>query len=181
MRWERLFDDLAAQWAAAQAQERAGEIADRTRRERATVGLLDRLLAHRGELDVVVRGGQRSLGTPVDLGQDFVVLASGPARHLLPLSALVQITGLGRQLGAPSEATAARRFGLGYALRGIARDRAPVLLDDLGGRRLTGTIESVGLDHIDLHEHHLDVPPRRDQITAVRTIPFAALMAVSSA
>ena len=45
MRWDDLFADLGAQWDAAARRELDGEVADRTRRERALVGLPERLSA----------------------------------------------------------------------------------------------------------------------------------------
>ena len=48
MRWDELFADLGAQWEAEARRELDGEVADRTRRERALVGLHERLSAARG-------------------------------------------------------------------------------------------------------------------------------------
>ena len=45
VRWERLFDDLEAQLRTEEARELAAEVADRTRRERALVGLHDQFAA----------------------------------------------------------------------------------------------------------------------------------------
>ena len=45
MRWDELFGDLAAQWDAEERRELDAQVADRTRRERAAVGLYERLSA----------------------------------------------------------------------------------------------------------------------------------------
>ncbi|QQS00134.1 MAG: hypothetical protein IPK37_14595 [Austwickia sp.] len=183
MRWEGLFDELAAQWEAEAREEARGEVADRTRRERATVRLADRIGAHLGRPDVLellVLGGGRLTGSVLDLGADFLVLGDGGARRIVRLGALVAVTGLGRRVAAGSDVTAARRYGLGYALRGVARNRAPVLVDDVLGRQVPGTIEVVGADHLELLEHPLDVPPRREAGSGRRVIAFDALVAVSS-
>lgn len=183
MRWERLFDDLAAQWEAQTRAELRGEVADRTRREFAAVHLADRLGAHLEQpaaVEFVVFGGRRLTGAVIDLGADFVVLADGSARRVVCLDAIVTVTRLGRRVAAGSDLAAVRRYGLGYALRGIARDRAPVVVDDVLGRRTTGTIEAVGADHVDLLEHSLDVAPRRSGRRLTCTIPFPALVAVST-
>lgn len=181
MRWDRLFEDLAAQWEAELGHGARAEVADRTRRERAAVRLVDRLAAQAEEVELLTVGAGRFAGRIAELGGDFLVLADGPARSLVVASAVVQVSGLGRRVAAPSEVVALRRFGLGYALRGLARDRAAVRVSDVGGRIVTGTIEGVGADHLDLVEHPLDVAPRRDASRPVRTVPFAALVALSSA
>ena len=46
MRWDRLFDDLQAQMDAEGQRELDLEVSDRTRRERAQVGLHERFIAH---------------------------------------------------------------------------------------------------------------------------------------
>src|SRR6478735_7178655 len=43
MRWDALFEDLEQQWDAQARRDLDGEVADRTRRERAAIGLQDRL------------------------------------------------------------------------------------------------------------------------------------------
>ena len=50
MRWEALFDDLEAQFAAVELSDRAATVGDLTRAERATVHLEARLRADRAEL-----------------------------------------------------------------------------------------------------------------------------------
>jgi hypothetical protein len=48
------------------------------------------------------------------------------------------------------------------------------------GPRLLGTIDGVGADHLDLAEHLEGLPRRRENVRAVATVPFAALVAVES-
>ncbi len=47
VRWDDLFDDLEGQAEHARRQDLAAEVADRTRREQATVTLADRVLQRR--------------------------------------------------------------------------------------------------------------------------------------
>lgn len=183
MRWEQVFEDLAAQWEAENRAQLRGEIADRTRRERAGVHLLDRLCAQLGEerpVDLDLLGGHRVRGVPVDLGADFVVLADGGARRFVRLAAVLALTGLVHRAAAASDVRAARRFGLGYVMRALARDRTTVVVDDVSGGRRVGTIGAVAADHLDLREHPVDRPGRR-ATDPVRVLPFAAIAAVGTA
>lgn len=180
MRWEGLFDDLDAQWEAEERRDRDAEVADRTRRERAGVTLHARLAAHRGRrLRLSVRAAGPVDGEITDLGDGWVLLAASPGRReaLVPLAAVTSVTGLG--VGAVEERTT-RRFGLGYALRALSRDRAVVRVTDIDGAVVVGTIDAVGADALDLAEHPPEVPRRTTNVTAVRIIPLAAVALVES-
>ncbi len=185
MRWEGLFADLEGQLAAEERRELDDEVAERTRRERALVTLADRLAGAAGssvrlELDT----GTRVQGELADLGDGWVLLrAHGSGREqLVPTASVLTVDALGAHAGA---ARSARRFGLGYALRALSRDRATVALSLTGrgaapGAALVGTIDAVGADHLDLAEHPAGVPRRRENVTALTTVPFSALVLVES-
>ncbi len=178
MRWEGLFDDLAAQWDGEERRERDAEVADRTRRERAEVALLARVAAHRDvPLRLLLVTGRSLEGMVVDVGADWVLLRPGAARReaLVPVAALVAVVGLGPR---PVEAGGARRFGLGYALRALSRDRSVVALTDTSGHTVTGTIDAVGADALDLAEHPADDPRRDANVRGTRTVPFDAIALV---
>lgn len=174
MRWDRLFDDLEGQLEAAAALERAGEVADRTRRERAAVGLLERFLAHRGG-PVTLRcgAGDQIRGTIDDVGVDWVLLGSPPGSVLVHLPAIRSVHGLPGRAEPP--ATLARRFTMGMAVRVMSRDRAAVSVVDVTGALLTGTVDTVGSDYFELAEHPLDVPRRSENIRGLRVIPWSAV------
>lgn len=179
MRWERLFADLEGQWEADARRDLEAEVADRTRRERASVDLLTRLAGHRGQSIrlVLVTGGVVE-GELSDLGADWILLEqSTRGEVLVPLAAVVGLTGLGLRA---EDSTMARRFGLGYALRVLSRDRAAVVLTDLSGQQCTGTIDTVGADALDLAEHRLGEPRRAGNIKGRRTVPFAAIVSVAA-
>lgn len=182
-RWQQLFEDLAAQQAALERRERAAEIAEHTRAERGTIELVQRLVAVLDEpLRLRVRGVGWVGGGLTDVGADWLLLdgrGSGPiGRELLvPLPALLAVEGLTRRAES-LEGAASRRLGLRHALRAVSRDRARVRVHDLDGDHVTGTIDAVHADHLDL-SRHADDEPRRDAAVRGRvSVPYAVLTAV---
>ncbi|GAA6524548.1 hypothetical protein [Intrasporangium sp. DVR] len=181
MRWDRLFEDLEALADADLGVERDAEVADRTRRERALVGLHARLLANVGGPELSIRLARPShtaeglvTGTLGDVGPDWLQLSEGGRQSLLvPLAAVRGVVGL--RAGAHEPTIVARRFTLGAVLRGLSRGRVPVEVSDLDGRTLTGTVDAVGADHLDLAEHPLDEPRRREHVVRCHVLPFVAL------
>jgi hypothetical protein len=179
MRWELLFDDLEAQLAAEAALELDAEVADRTRRERANLSLVDRLVGARGggSLQVRVAGVGAFSAAVIDVGADWVLLSHGSGREaIVPMAALRSVTGLRGRAVLPG--AVARGFGLGLALRVLSRDRAVVDLVDLDGQRMIGTIDAIGADTLDLAEHAPDLPRRAENVVAVRTVPLFAIALV---
>jgi hypothetical protein len=181
MRWEGLFADLEGQLAAEQRRELDDEVAERTRRERALVTLPARLASAVGApVRMVLVAGRQVEGDLLDLGDDWVLVRAAPDAHevLVPLGAVLTLRSLGPQ---STPVRSARRFGLGYTLRALSRDRAIVAVTLVGdGPRLLGTVDAVGADHLDLAEHPEELPRRRENVRAVATVPFAALVAVES-
>ncbi len=195
VRWERLFDDLEAQLHTDQARELAAEVADRTRRERALVGLHERFAAatDRSVVELRVAGVGLLRGLVTGSGPDWVLLdhraehplavvpRPGDERRvdrpvLVATAAVRAVSGLAP--GARTPSVVARRFGLGAALRAVSRDRAVVDLVDVEGIALTGTIDSVGQDYVEVAEHSADLPRRTENVIAVRAVPFAGIAIV---
>lgn len=175
MRWERLFADLDAQFEAAAEAELSGEVADRSRREMAQVALADRLRSAEGSAQFGVLGSEPVSGEVTGCGPDWILLAGdGGVEMLVPLAVIIWVRGLSAR-SEPETSVVRARLGLGYVLRGLARDRAEVTLVVRSGERLTGTIDRVGADVIDLAEHPLGEPRRAAAVTSARAIPFAAL------
>ena len=194
VRWERLFDDLEAQLAADEVRELAAEVADRTRRERALLGLHERFAAavDRAVVELRVAGVGLLRGLVTGSGPDWVLL-DHRAEHplsvvppagadwrvdrpiLVALGAVRSVTGLG---GAEQTGAVAKAFGLGSALRAVSRDRAVVDVVDVDGTLTTGTLDGVGQDYVEVAEHAADVPRRAENVLAVRVIPFAGIAAV---
>lgn len=183
MRWEELFSDLEAQLEQAEAAELAGEVADRTRRELARIRLGDRLRSAEGMLTCQLLGAGQVAGRPLDVGPDWLLLADPAGRELLVcLSAVLAVTGLGTHAAEPeTEGMVAGRLRLGHALRAIARDRATVTCVLGDGSVVTGTIDRVGADFVDLAEHDVDQPRRPGAVRAGRAIAFEGLALVRRA
>ena len=176
-RWERLFADLEAQYDAAADAEFGGEVADRSRREMALVKLADRARSTTGDVQLGLAGADVLHGRVVACAPDWVLIATEAAEVLVPLAAVTWVRGLSATAETPASAVAAR-LTLGHALRGLARDRAETTVLLRSGERLTGTVDRVGADFIDVAEHALGEPRRAGAVRAVRTVPFAALAAL---
>jgi hypothetical protein len=183
MRWQALFDDLEAQVEAAEAAELQAEVADRTRREHALIGLVDRLRESAGHpLALSIWGAGAVHGRLLDAGNDWLLLEEVGAREaLVPLAAVLAVTGVGARSAAPgSEGEVGRRLDLRWALRGLARDRAGVSVVLRDGATLSGTLDRVGADHVDLAEHAPGEPRRPGAVRQVRVVPIPALALLRS-
>jgi hypothetical protein len=180
MRWDELFGDLSAQWDAEVRRELDAEVADRTRRERAAVGLYERLgAAGDSQVGLGLRTGTVLRGRVADVGDGWVLLHGNAGRmSLVPFGGLASVTGLSVRAGGSAMG---RSFGFGYALRGLSRDRAVVTVTDHSGSAATGTIDAVGRDVLDLSEHAADLPRRPENVTGRRLVPFTAVVVVGAA
>lgn len=177
MRWESLFADLEAQAAAAARAELEAEVDDRSRRELAALRLTDRLRAASEagtRLTVAVGGGDPLTGRVAALGRDWLLLAdTGGGDVLVPAGAVLWVSGLSRTASHPSTGSpVARELSLGYALRTVARDRSAVSVLTRDGATVTGTIDGVGGDFVELGQ---PAPAAR------RAVTFAALAWVRAA
>ena len=183
MRWQALFDDLEAQLAEGEAADLRSEVADRTRRETALLRLTDRLRPAEGRSVTVALGAAGPLhGRLLDAGPDWLLVEQEGAREVLvPLAAVLGITGLGPHADAPgSEGEVGRRLDLRWALRGLARSRAGVTVLLRDGSALAGTLDRVGADHLDLAEHPAGEARRVGSVRQVRLVPLAAVTLVRS-
>ncbi len=190
MRWKALFDDLEGQLGAAEAAGAAADVAALVRAEFARTGLGDRLRGRvGGPVSLLLRDGRWLRGDVAAAAADWLLLEAGspvsgaarthPSRVLVPLGAVERLQDLGTAQGfTPGEVE--RRLGWGGALRALARDRAPVTVM-LATGDLTGTLDRVGSDHVDLAVHPADAPRRRGEVIEVASLPFPALLAVRAA
>ena len=181
MRWDRLFRDLEAQLEMADAAELDAEVSDRTRRESALVALVDRALGAAGSrVSVRTAGTGVVQGVLLDVGSEWLLLAEDGGREaLLPLPAVLSLSGLGLPTAVPG-GPVFTRLGLAAALRAIARDRAAVSVGLVDGSVLTGTVDRVGADFVEVSVHGAGEPRRREDVSGVSTLPFAALASVRS-
>lgn len=180
MRWERLFADLEAQLEAARAAELTAEVADLARAERATVRLVERLRASTGApITLRLVGGDVVVGTLLEPAEQWVLVADGPRRALVPLAAVTQVAGLATTATPAGDVHVARRLTLGHALRALARDRVVVRVATESGE-VAGRLDRVGADHVDVTSVG-DGPGGRPHPTARGwTVPLAAIRVVRS-
>jgi len=169
-----LFGDLEAQMAAERRAEAAADLAERTRAERATVRLADRIRASVGTRvrvflgDPLVRSEAVVEGQVHDAAPEWFVMRDDTgAVVVITTRAVRAVRGLAHH-AAPPPGRVESRLGLGHVLRRLARDRAGVqVLGDAG--LMSGRIEAVGADHLDLtDEGRLWVVPF-DALAYVRT------------
>jgi hypothetical protein len=183
MRWDALFNDLESQFAEHDRLALDAEIGERTRAEMVGLALADRLRGALGcRLSVHLASGESFSGTLMHAGADALVLHEEQHQILIPYAAALRYAGLGR-LSAAENSSVRRRLGLSHALRGMARDRAElsVLIGNAAGSaRLTGVIDRVGKDYVDLAVLSPGEVRRSGQVSQVATIPFAALGAIRS-
>lgn len=167
VRWDSLFADLQAQW---EAELRAGddaEIRDLAQAEAAGTRFGDRLRARRGaSLTLRLADGSDRVGTVGDVAQEWVLLAEGERRHLVPVAAIALAWPLAGAAPAPSAIE--RGLGLGHVLRALAGEGQDVVVRTHGGDH-TGLLARVGADHIDVAA-----------TTGVLSVPWSALLSVSS-
>jgi hypothetical protein len=181
MRWQQLFDDLQSQFDAREAAAEQAESASRARVEVGAVRLADRLAGALGFPVVLgVRGAGQVAGVLAGVGPDWVLLEGAQEReHLVALAAVRTVAGLGRRTAAPDPAGAVRaRLDLRRALRGLARDRSAVQLVSDDGGALSGTLDRVGADYVELAVHPSDEPRRRESVQEVRAVVIGAVAVV---
>ena len=155
MRWERLFSDLEARFDADADADLRAEVADRVRGEVGRTGLADRVAGGLGAaVWVGTRGGTAVTGVLRASGPDWLLVdEDSGAEALVALTAVTTVGGLPRAVGRPGGGgRVGARLGIAAGLRGIARDRVPVVVELVDSARLGGIVERVGRDHVELTE-----------------------------
>lgn len=184
MRWDHLFDDLAGQLEHELTAEEADLQKEEERLRLGRLGVRERVVALKRtrdsrlrELGVVLRNGVRIRLAPMTVGRDWMagdIDGRDDAQAVVPFDAIESITLRDDQV-APSLAAdepkpdLSSRLGLPFLLRDLCRRRVAVQIDTLSAS-VTGTIDRVGRDHLDLAEHDLDTPRRREAVTGIRLV-----------
>jgi len=194
MRWDRLFADLEARFEELEDAEAAAEMADRQRVAFGAIHTTERLAGSIGRpVRIRLTGGTLVSGVLGRVGPDWLLLTEAQGRDaLIALSAMISIEGLTTSTG--QEITGvARRLDLRHALRGLARDRAPVTVALVGwaggvpamgqgqagfGSEITGTIDRVGADFVEIAVHAAWEPRRANTVRAVALVPLVAVLLV---
>lgn len=178
MRWERLFADLETQAEACARDDSAARTADLLRVEQAGIALADRLRGSRGAAVVLgLADGVRVSGHLREVADEWALLVADGREVVVPTSAVDTVTGLPPR--AVQSSGVGARLSLGHVLRGLARDRALVVVRTRGGA-MTGRIERVGRDHLDLDTSAAREGSPRTQSRAA-CVRFGAILSVAAA
>jgi hypothetical protein len=166
--------DLQALAAAEADLERDAEVAERTRIERSTITLRERLRGSHSHIEVTTYGGSSHVGRVGDVGSDWVLLqhvAPGQhvvtAEHLVLLAAVLTVRGLGRSMTAHGSRIPERSARA--VLRGWCRDRSEISALVVDGSVVTGLASAAFADHLEVSTGG----------GATVSVPYAALAVVS--
>lgn len=179
-RWDLLAADMAAQAEALELQDRAAEIAERARHEIGQLQLADRLRDGVGSVVTVTCCGRvTSRGVLRRIASDALLIQEQGSREcLLSLPCVLSISGVTWQSAAPSGSPVAERIGLRMLLRAISRDRSEVRIALLDASTVSGTIDRVGADFLELATHPAGEARRRSAVRQLIVVPLSGVVAV---
>lgn len=168
VRWDALFADLQAQWQAEISADSDAEVHELAEAEAAGTSFADRLRARRGSMITLrLADGSDRAGVVTDAAPEWVVLAEGERRHLVPVSAIAIAWPLAG--AAPAADRVERGLGLGHVLRALGNQGQEVVVRTHGGDH-AGVLVRVGRDHLDVAGS-----------TGVMSVPWTLLLSISSA
>jgi hypothetical protein len=187
MRWEQLFSDLDARFDDLADGEMMAELADRERVAAGAISMIERIGGAVGRpIRVRTTAGIAVTGTLRKVGPDWLLIQEGPGREaLLALPAVTIVEGLSASTG-PAVKGVELRLNLRYALRGLARDRSPIALVVCGGvgeptglyTEITGTVDRMGADFLEVALHAPWEPRRAASVRAVVLVPLFSVVLV---
>ncbi|MGO1768699.1 MAG: hypothetical protein ACTHZX_01990 [Microbacterium sp.] len=188
MQWDSFFQDLEDQLSAEWEAERAALDSEAERLRVARLELRERiggLVAagrSRGGMRLETVDGRIHDAEVDAVGADWLSARLGDRTVLLVrLDALSGIAVAEEELVASARAGAARsdrlaeRVTFGFALRDLARRRVGVTLSTRAGRQLSGTLDRVAADHVDLAMHEPGAPRRSGEVRGFRLVPMAEI------
>ncbi len=188
MRWDSLFDDLESQLERERTAEELDLEAEEERLRLGRLAIRDRLLALAaapGErpLRLALAGGIRLSVHPHTIGRDWLSAALPDGRQcVVPLASIASVSLSQLEVaaslrGAAPADTISGRLGLPFVLRDLCRRRRQVEVTTADGI-LTGTIDRVGRDHLDLAVHEAGTARRESAVRDVLMLPIAGILIV---
>ncbi len=166
-----LFADLERQAEALYGEERAAELADRSRAEYASVTLASRLMASVEQevaLDVVGVGSVS--GRLERLGEGWCLVRSLGTDWIVLSAAVAAVRGASERAVPEAAWSPLTRLGVGSTLRGLAAAEARCIVHRRDGARHEGVLERVGADFVEV----------RPEVGRVQLVAFTAVAAVAS-
>lgn len=182
MDWDRLFEGLEAQLAAADEAEQSMRAQEEERLRQSRLALQERLVAlvsERAGVQVETAAGVLS-GDAIAAGQDWIAVAAPGALSLVPFVSVrairVSDQDARRAVLSVPETTQHPRMGFGYVCRDLARRGVSVQLA-VGAEDAirSGTIDRAGSDHLDLAVHDPDAVRSAASVGSVQIIPFCMI------
>lgn len=187
MRWEQLFSDLEARYDELADAEVMAELADRQRVAAGGIGMVQRIAGAVGRpVRLRTAAGIAVSGTLAHVGPDWLLVHEGPGREVMvALRSTTIVEGLAATTGTPMRGVELR-LDLRQALRGLARDRAPISMVVVGGvgeptslhTEITGTIDRLGADFLEMALHAPWEPRRSASVRSIVLVPLPAVVLV---
>ncbi len=197
MRWDNLFDDLESQLEQELTAEEVDLRAEEERLRLARLGIRDRLRSISSAaatadrmLRLLLADGSRVTVAPATFGRDWLAgeLLEESGRRPQCIVALDAVDGvllsrgqvvdsLDDSGGEESPSALSARLGFAFVLRDLCRRRQPLELR-LQDRRVHGTIDRVGRDHVDLAVHEQGTPRRESAVIEYRMVRMAQIVLV---
>jgi hypothetical protein len=197
MRWDNLFDDLESQLEQGLSAEEVDLAAEEERLRLGRLTVRERVLSLYESYDrradyairVLLSSGETINVRPVTIGKDWF---SGDVRDETPRrqQCIVVLAGVAsivltadqvtRSLNASSretESSLSARLGLPFVLRDLCRRRVTIELVTTTGH-VTGTIDRVGRDHLDIAVHEAGEARRATAVGHYRVVPLAHVLLV---
>lgn len=191
MRFDLLFDDLEGQLETQLAADEAQQRIEAERLRAARTGLRERLAVlaagHGGGIRLRLVDGTAVEIEPGTVGADWLAGAlPGGAQAIVPVAAIASLSLSAEQARAsrarppePARPDLTAKLAIGVVLRDLARRRVPVDVLIAGEPGAThGTIDRVGLDHIDLAVHGRGVARRETSVAEHRVVALASVAMV---